>query len=155
MFFVFFFSIAVQGGNLFYVFANDGVYVINPETSTTVNHIRADDVINGTTKPVCTRSQQKACNWGGAVSVNLMYVYVADFLGQRVLVLDIAAQKFVEEVPTDYYPYQLKYLRWEYLNHSYMFFLAHKTDKGNWIDFIPTNCLARAFSLMHGGTSLL
>ena len=131
--FRFFFLIAVQGGNMFYVFANDGVYVINPETSTTVNHIRADDVINGTTKPICTRSQQKACNWGGAVSVNLIYVYVADFLGQRVLVLDIAAQKFVEEVPTDYYSYQLKYLRWEYLNYSYMFFfeplrLTRETD---------------------------
>lgn len=109
---------------MFYVFANDGVYVINPETSTTVNHIRADDVINGTTKPICTRSQQKACNWGGAVSVNLIYVYVADFLGQRVLVLDIAAQKFFEEVPTDYYPYQLKYLRSENVNHSYMFFFG-------------------------------
>ena len=120
---------------MFYVFANDGVYVINPEKSTTVNHIRADDVINGTTKPICTRSQQKACNWGGAVSVNLIYVYVADFLGQRVLVLDIAAQKFVEEVPTDYYPYQLKYLRWEYLNHSYMFFLGPSGWQGKLILF--------------------
>lgn len=102
---------AVHRGNMFYVFANDGVYVINPETSSTVNHIRADEVINGTTTPICTNGRQRACNWGGAVSVNFKYIYVGDFLGKRVLVLDIAEQKFVQEVVTDDYPYQLKYLR--------------------------------------------
>ena len=45
------------------------------------------------------------------MSVNLNYIYVADFLGRRVLVLDIAAQKFVEIVATDDYPYQLNYIR--------------------------------------------
>jgi len=102
---------AVQGGNMFYVFGNDGVYVINPETSSTVKHIRADDVINGTASPICTNGRQRACNWGGAVSVNLKYIYAADFLGRRVLVLDIAEQKFVQEIATDDYPYQLKYFR--------------------------------------------
>lgn len=96
---------------MFYVFANDGVYVINPETSSTVNHIRADDVINATTSVICTNGRQRACNWGGAVSVNFKYIYAADFLGQRVLVLDIEAQMFVQEVATEDYPYQLKYFR--------------------------------------------
>ena len=96
---------------MFYVFGNDGVYVINPETSSTVKHIRADDVINGTASPICTNGRQRACNWGGAVSVNLKYIYTADFLGRRVLVLDIAEQKFVQEIATDDYPYQLKYFR--------------------------------------------
>ena len=96
---------------MFYVFGNDGLYVINPETSSTVNHIQANDVINGTASAICTSGRQRACNWGGAVSVNFKYIYVADFLGQRVLVLDIAAQTFVQEVATDDYPYQLKYFR--------------------------------------------
>lgn len=96
---------------MFYVFANDGVYVIDPETLSTVTHIRADDIINGTASPICTSGRERACNWGGAVSVNLKYIYAADFLGRRILVLDIAAQKFVQEVATDDYPYKLKNFR--------------------------------------------
>ena len=105
------FSTAVPGSNLFYAFANDGVYVIDPEKSFIVNHIRADDVINGTTSPICTSGRQQACNWAVAVSVGVKYLYAADFLGRRVLVLDIETQKFVQEITTDDYPYQLKYVR--------------------------------------------
>lgn len=96
---------------MFYVFANDGVYIINPETSSTVNHIQADDVINGTVSAICTSGRQRTCNWGGAVKVNLKHIYAADFLGKRVLVLDVVAQKFVLEIAIDDYPYQLKYFR--------------------------------------------
>ena len=96
---------------MFYALANDGVYVINPETSSTVNHIEANDVINGTTSTICTSGRKQACNWGGAVSVGVKYIYAADFLGRRILVLDIATQKFVQEITTDDYPYQLKYVR--------------------------------------------
>ena len=109
--FLFSSSTAVPGANLFYAFANDGVYVIDPETPSVVNHIRADDVINGTMSPICTSGRQQACNWGGAVTVGVKYIYAADFLGRRVLVLDIATQKFVQEITTDDYPYQLKYVR--------------------------------------------
>ena len=100
---------------MFYVFASDGVYVINPETSSTVNHIQADDVINGTLSAICTSGRQRACNWGGAVNVNFKHIYAADFLGKRVLVLDVVAQTFVQEIAIDDYPYQLKYFRCEYL----------------------------------------
>lgn len=102
---------AAEGGNMFYVFGNDGVYIINPETSSIVNHIQADDVINGTVSAICTSGRQRACNWGGAVKVNLKHIYAADFLGKRVLVLDVVAQKFVQEIAIDDYPYQLKYFR--------------------------------------------
>ena len=104
-------TIYVQGGEAFYAFANDGVYVINPENLSAVSHIPADDVINGTQSTICTRGRDRACNWGGAVNINSKHLYAADFLGQRVLVLDVAAQKFVQEVKIDDYPYQLKYFR--------------------------------------------
>ena len=45
------------------------------------------------------------------MNINSKHLYAADFLGQRVLVLDVAAQKFVQEVKIDDYPYQLKYFR--------------------------------------------
>lgn len=104
-------QIPVKGGEAFYAFANDGVYVINPENLSAVSHIPADDVINGTQSTICTRGRDRACNWGGAVNINSKHLYAADFLGQRVLVLDVAAQKFVQEVKIDDYPYQLKYFR--------------------------------------------
>lgn len=102
---------AIPGSRMFYAFANDGVYVIDPKTVSTVTRISADDVINGTSSPICTRARERPCSWGGAVSVNSQYIYAADFLGRRILVLDIASQRFVQEVPTDDFPYKLKYFR--------------------------------------------
>lgn len=96
---------------MFYVFANDGVHVIDPKTASTVTHISADHVINGTSSSICTGTRDRPCNWGGAVSVNSQYIYAADFLGRRILVLNIAAQRFVQEVPTEDFPYKLKYFR--------------------------------------------
>ena len=98
---------------MFYVFANDGVFIINPENLSAVSRIPADDVINGSQSTICTSGRDRACNWGGAVSVNFKYVYAADFLGQRVLVFDVASQNFVQEVKIEGYPYQIKYFRWE------------------------------------------
>lgn len=102
---------AIPGSHMFYVFANDGVHVIDPKTASTVTHISADHAINGTSSSICTGTRERPCNWGGAVSVNSQYIYAADFLGRRILVLDIAAQKFVQEVPTEDFPYKLKYFR--------------------------------------------
>lgn len=98
---------------MLYVFANDGVFIINPENLSAVSRIPADDVINGSQSAICTSGRDRACNWGGAVSVNFKYVYAADFLGQRVLVFDVTSQNFVQEVKIEGYPYQLKYFRWE------------------------------------------
>lgn len=96
---------------MLYVFANDGVFIINPENLSAVSRIQADDVINGSQSTICTSGQERTCNWGGAVSVNFKYVYAADFLGQRVLVFDVASQNFVQEVKIEGYPYQIKYFR--------------------------------------------
>ncbi|XP_067052687.1 follistatin-related protein 5-like [Acropora muricata] len=102
---------SLKGEEMFYVFANDGVFIINPENLSAVSRIPADDVINGSQSTICTSGRDRACNWGGAVSVNFKYVYAADFLGQRVLVFDVTSQNFVQEVKIEGYPYQLKYFR--------------------------------------------
>ncbi|KAG9479970.1 hypothetical protein GDO78_011800, partial [Eleutherodactylus coqui] len=99
-------------GNLFYVFNEDGIKVIQPIECEYQRHIRATEKIFGTQDEVCPKvegHETQECEWASAVIVKDKFIYAAQPLLNRVILVDIQAQKVVQAVSTDPVPVKLHY----------------------------------------------
>uniref|UniRef100_A0A8K9UGR0 Follistatin like 5 n=1 Tax=Oncorhynchus mykiss TaxID=8022 RepID=A0A8K9UGR0_ONCMY len=95
--------------NMFYVFYEDGVKVIQPVACEIQRHIKPSEKLLGLQAEVCPKSAGEAeqkCVWSSAVNVKDKFIYVTQPTLARVLVVDITAQKTVS---TDPYPVKLHY----------------------------------------------
>uniref|UniRef100_A0A8K9UUR6 Follistatin like 5 n=1 Tax=Oncorhynchus mykiss TaxID=8022 RepID=A0A8K9UUR6_ONCMY len=98
--------------NMFYVFYEDGVKVIQPVACEIQRHIKPSEKLLGLQAEVCPKSAGEAeqkCVWSSAVNVKDKFIYVTQPTLARVLVVDITAQKAVQTVSTDPYPVKLHY----------------------------------------------
>ncbi|KAM4052281.1 follistatin-related protein 5 isoform 2-T2 [Anomaloglossus baeobatrachus] len=99
-------------GNLFYVFNEDGIKVIQPIECEYQRHIRTTEKIFGTQDEVCPKlegHEAQGCVWASAVLVKDKFIYAAQPLLNRVILVDIQGQKVVQAVNTDPIPVTLHY----------------------------------------------
>ncbi|XP_035282386.1 follistatin-related protein 5 isoform X3 [Anguilla anguilla] len=99
-------------GNMFYVFYEDGIKVIQPVACEIQRHIKPSEKLLGLQEEVCPKSEGEAdqkCVWASAVNVKDKYIYVAQPTLNRVLVVDVQSQKAVQVVKTDPVPVKLHY----------------------------------------------
>eukprot|EP00063_Salmo_salar_P079890 XP_014054725.1 PREDICTED: follistatin-related protein 5-like isoform X1 [Salmo salar] len=98
--------------NMFYVFYEDGIKVIQPVACEIQRHIKPSEKLLGLQAEVCPKSAgetEQKCVWSSAVNVKDKFIYVTQPNLARVLVVDITAQKAVQTVSTDPYPVKLHY----------------------------------------------
>ncbi|CAN2388740.1 Follistatin-related protein [Pristimantis euphronides] len=99
-------------GNLFYVFNEDGIKVIQPIECEYQRHIRTTEKIFGTQDEVCPKlegHETQECEWASAVIVKDKFIYAAQPMLNRVILVDTQAQKVVQAVNTDPVPVKLHY----------------------------------------------
>ncbi|XP_030224753.1 follistatin-related protein 5 isoform X1 [Gadus morhua] len=98
-------------GNMFYVFYEDGIKVIQPVACEIQRHIKPSEKLLGLQEEVCpgfTAGVQR-CDWSSAVNVNDQLIYAAQPGLHRLLLLDVKSQKAVQTVRTDPFPATLQY----------------------------------------------
>ncbi|XP_048852436.1 follistatin-related protein 5-like isoform X2 [Brienomyrus brachyistius] len=98
--------------NMFYVFYEDGIKVIQPVACEIQRHIKPSEKLLGLQEEVCPKSESFAgqkCIWTSAVNVKDKYIYATQPTLNRVLVVDIQSQKAVQTVSTDPVPVKLHY----------------------------------------------
>ncbi|XP_068696065.1 follistatin-related protein 4-like [Montipora foliosa] len=89
---------------VFYVFGSDAIYIVDPENKTVQSTIGADGM--------CTPRRGQKCSFGREILVRNELIFVTDFGGSRVHVIDVRKRKVVETVATEPMPYDLYYLPW-------------------------------------------
>ncbi|KAL2088707.1 hypothetical protein ACEWY4_015606 [Coilia grayii] len=101
-------------GNMFYVFYEDGIKVIQPVACEIQRHIKPSEKLLGRQEEVCPKQEgeeEQRCVWSSAVNVKDKYIYATQPLLNRVLIVDIHSQKAVQTVATDAVPVKLHYDR--------------------------------------------
>ncbi|XP_056133882.1 follistatin-related protein 5 [Lampris incognitus] len=99
-------------GNMFYVFYDDGVKVIQPVACEIQRHIKPSEKLLGLQEEVCPILAGEAvqrCVWSSAVNVKDKFIYVTQPTLGRVLIVDVQTQKAVQTVSTDPFPVKLHY----------------------------------------------
>ncbi|XP_068571321.1 follistatin-related protein 5 [Cebidichthys violaceus] len=99
-------------GNMFYVFYEDGIKVIQPVACEIQRHIKPSEKLLALQEEVCPTSpgeEVQRCVWSSAVNIKDKFIYVTQPTLDRVLVVDIQSQKAVQTVSTDPYPVKLHY----------------------------------------------
>uniref|UniRef100_A0A3P8UUM9 Follistatin-like 5 n=1 Tax=Cynoglossus semilaevis TaxID=244447 RepID=A0A3P8UUM9_CYNSE len=99
-------------GNMFYVFYDDGIKVIQPVACEIQRHIKPSEKLLALQEEVCPISPGETvqrCVWSSAVNVKDKFIYVTQPTLNRVLVVDIQSQKAVQTISTDPYPVKLHY----------------------------------------------
>ncbi|XP_031424822.1 follistatin-related protein 5 isoform X2 [Clupea harengus] len=99
-------------GNLFYVFYEDGIKVIQPVACEIQRHIKPSEKLLGRQEEVCPKQEgeeEQKCVWSSAVNVKDKFIYATQPLLNRVLIVDIQSQKAVQTVTTDAVPVKLHY----------------------------------------------
>ncbi|KAF3694180.1 Follistatin-related protein 5 Follistatin-like protein 5 Precursor [Channa argus] len=98
--------------NMFYVFYEDGIKVIQPVACEIQRHIKPSEKLLALQEEVCPSSPGEAvqrCVWSSAVNIKDKFIYVTQPTLDRVLIVDIQSQKAVQTVSTDPYPVKLHY----------------------------------------------
>uniref|UniRef100_A0A8C6WQ78 Follistatin-like 5 n=1 Tax=Neogobius melanostomus TaxID=47308 RepID=A0A8C6WQ78_9GOBI len=101
-------------GNMFYVFYEDGIKVIQPVACEIQRHIKPSEKLLALEEEVCPSDADEPtqrCVWSSAVNVRDKFIYASQPTLDRVLVVDIHTQKAVQTVSTDPYPVKLHYDR--------------------------------------------
>ncbi|MEJ1272911.1 follistatin-like 4 [Cricetulus griseus] len=86
-------------GNVFYVFSDDGIIVIHPVDCEVQRHLKPTEKIFMSYEEICPHGEGDAtqpCQWASAVNVRNRYIYVAQPALNRVLVVDVQAQKVLQ-----------------------------------------------------------
>lgn len=99
-------------GNMFYVFYEDGIKVIQPVACEIQRHIKPSERLLGIQEEVCPKSAgvaEQRCVWSSAVNVKDKFIYVTQPTLGRLLIVDIQSQKAVQTVATDPYPVKVHY----------------------------------------------
>ncbi|XP_028815553.1 follistatin-related protein 5 isoform X2 [Denticeps clupeoides] len=98
--------------NMFYVFYEDGIKVIQPVACEIQRHIKPSEKLLGREEEVCPKldgEEEQRCTWSSAVNVKDKFIYATQPLLGRVLIIDIQSQKAVQIVNTDPVPVKLHY----------------------------------------------
>uniref|UniRef100_A0A8C9SRB5 Follistatin-like 5 n=1 Tax=Scleropages formosus TaxID=113540 RepID=A0A8C9SRB5_SCLFO len=98
--------------NMFYVFYEDGIKVIQPVACEIQRHIQPSEKLLGLQEEVCPELESETvqkCVWASAVNVKDKYIYVTQPTLNRVLIVDVQSQKAVQVVSTDPVPVKLHY----------------------------------------------
>uniref|UniRef100_A0A8C2ZB31 Follistatin-like 5 n=1 Tax=Cyclopterus lumpus TaxID=8103 RepID=A0A8C2ZB31_CYCLU len=96
-------------GNMFYVFYEDGIKVIQPVACEIQRHIKPSEKLLALQEEVCPTSpgeEVQRCVWSSAVNIKDKFIYATQPTLDRVLIVDIQSQKTVS---TDPYPVKLHY----------------------------------------------
>ncbi|XP_012887288.1 PREDICTED: follistatin-related protein 5 isoform X3 [Dipodomys ordii] len=99
-------------GNMFYVFYEDGIKVIQPVECEFQRHIKPSEKLLGFQDEVCPKLENDEvprCVWASAVNIKDKFIYVAQPTLDRVLIVDVQSQKVVQAVSTDPVPVKLHY----------------------------------------------
>uniref|UniRef100_A0A8C2ZB79 Follistatin-like 5 n=1 Tax=Cyclopterus lumpus TaxID=8103 RepID=A0A8C2ZB79_CYCLU len=99
-------------GNMFYVFYEDGIKVIQPVACEIQRHIKPSEKLLALQEEVCPTSpgeEVQRCVWSSAVNIKDKFIYATQPTLDRVLIVDIQSQKAVQTVSTDPYPVKLHY----------------------------------------------
>ncbi|XP_011609642.2 follistatin-related protein 4 [Takifugu rubripes] len=99
-------------GNMFYVFSDEGITVLQPSECEIRRHMKRTERIVATYDEMCPKGEgvsPQRCVWSSAVNVRDKYIYVTQPLLSRLLVVDIQAQKVVQAVATDPFPVKMLY----------------------------------------------
>uniref|UniRef100_A0A671SJQ2 Follistatin-like 5 n=1 Tax=Sinocyclocheilus anshuiensis TaxID=1608454 RepID=A0A671SJQ2_9TELE len=99
-------------GNMFYVFYEDGIKVIQPVACEIQRHIKPSEKLLGLQEEVCSQvegEKDQKCVWTSAVNVKDKLIYATQPLLNRLLIVDIQSQKAVQTVSTDRVPVKLHY----------------------------------------------
>nr|XP_036859065.1 follistatin-related protein 5 [Manis javanica] len=99
-------------GNMFYVFYEDGIKVIQPIECEFQRHIKPSEKLLGFQDEVCPKAEGdeiQKCVWASAVNVKDKFIYVAQPTLDRVLIVDVQSQKVFQAVSTDPVPVKLHY----------------------------------------------
>uniref|UniRef100_A0A5F9D1R5 Follistatin like 5 n=1 Tax=Oryctolagus cuniculus TaxID=9986 RepID=A0A5F9D1R5_RABIT len=88
-------------GNMFYVFYEDGIKVIQPIECEFQRHIKPSEKLLGFQDEVCPKAEGdevQKCVWASAVNVKDKFIYVAQPTLDRVLIVDVQSQKVVQVI---------------------------------------------------------
>ncbi|XP_004697049.1 follistatin-related protein 4 [Echinops telfairi] len=98
-------------GNMFYVFADDGIVVVHPGDCEIQRHLKPTEKIFMSYEDICPQGEEssQSCQWASAVNVRNRYIYVAQPTLSRVLVVDVQAQKVLQSIGVDPLPAKLSY----------------------------------------------
>ncbi|XP_013363885.1 PREDICTED: follistatin-related protein 4 isoform X2 [Chinchilla lanigera] len=98
-------------GNMFYVFSDDGIVVVHPVDCEIQRHLKPTEKIFMSYKEICPREgdSTQQCQWASAVNVRNRYIYVAQPVLSRILVVDVQAQKVLQSIGVDPLPAKLSY----------------------------------------------
>ncbi|NWQ98039.1 FSTL4 protein, partial [Burhinus bistriatus] len=99
-------------GNMFYVFSDDGITVLQPNECEIRRHIRPEERIFTSYEEMCPRVESEgthSCLWASAVNVRDKYIYVTQPKQNRVMIIDIQTQKAVQSLDVDPLPTKLHY----------------------------------------------
>ncbi|XP_069573409.1 follistatin-related protein 4 [Brachyistius frenatus] len=99
-------------GNMFYVFSDEGITVLQPSECEIRRHMKRTERIVATYEEMCPKGEgvsPQHCVWSSAVNIRDKYIYVTQPLQSRLLVVDIQAQKVVQAVATDPFPVKMRY----------------------------------------------
>ncbi|KAJ1216117.1 hypothetical protein NDU88_003723, partial [Pleurodeles waltl] len=99
-------------GNMFYIFCEDGIKVIQPVECEFQRHIKPTEKLIGSQEEVCPESgdgESQRCEWASAVNVKDKFIYVAQPHLDRLLIVDVQSQKAMQIVSTDPVPVKLHY----------------------------------------------
>ncbi|KAH0501206.1 Follistatin-related protein 4 [Microtus ochrogaster] len=99
-------------GNVFYVFSDDGIAVIHPVDCEVQRRLKPAEKIFMSYEEICPHREGDAtqpCQWASAVNVRNRYIYVAQPALNRVLVVDVQAQKVLQSIGVDPLPAKLSY----------------------------------------------
>ncbi|OXB57306.1 hypothetical protein ASZ78_000524 [Callipepla squamata] len=99
-------------GNMFYVFSDDGITVLQPNECEIRRHIRPEERIFSSYEEICPRVEgegTQSCLWASAVNVRDKYIYVTQPKQNRVMIIDIPTQKAVQSMDVDPLPTKLHY----------------------------------------------
>ncbi|XP_054550377.1 follistatin-related protein 4 isoform X2 [Talpa occidentalis] len=99
-------------GNMFYVFSDDGIISLHPADCEIQRHLKPTEKIFMSYEEICPRGEGDApqpCQWASAVNVRHRYIYAAQPALNRVLVVDVQAQKVLQSIGVDPLPAKLSY----------------------------------------------
>ncbi|XP_044535994.1 follistatin-related protein 5 isoform X3 [Gracilinanus agilis] len=99
-------------GNMFYVFYEDGIKVIQPIECEFQRHIKPSEKLLGFQDEVCPQAEGdtvQRCVWASAVNIKDKFIYVTQPTLDRILIVDVQSQKVVQAVSTDPVPVKLHY----------------------------------------------
>ncbi|NWY12475.1 FSTL4 protein, partial [Aphelocoma coerulescens] len=105
-------SICLSVGNMFYVFSDDGITVLQPNECEIRRHMRPEERIFTSYEEICPRVEgedTQSCLWASAVNVRDKYIYVTQPKQNRVMIIDIQTQKAIQSLDVDPLPTKLHY----------------------------------------------